>query len=153
MQKTLKILGVLTLIFICIVGISIGVVAYKGDELDDQSKAYVDAAIPAIAGKWDQEQLVIRSTPSLRESITPDQLSTLFWRLSLLGPLVRYEGSSGQSAMSYFNGVSRVTALYVAKAQFKNGNATFHIALLKLNGQWLINGFRVDPKVDTGSQN
>jgi len=52
----------------------------------------------------------------------------------------------GQATMSYFSGSgSTVSATYLAKARFQNGNATFRLLLLNRDGRWMIHNFRVDP--------
>jgi hypothetical protein len=148
MHRFLYILGALTLVALATVVIAIGVIAYRGTALDAESKAFVDSAVPAITASWSQEQLVKRATPELRQSVKPDQLATFFGTLSRLGPLVQYEGATGEATMSYFSASGgTVSASYVANARFENGNATFRIALLKRDGQWMIHNFHVDPVV------
>jgi hypothetical protein len=136
----------LTLIIIVAAVIGLGVFFYKGHELDAESKLFIDSAIPAITATWSQEQLLDRSTMELRQSIKPDELNALFDRLSQLGPLVEYQGATGQATMSYLAGSgSAVSAAYDAKARFQNGSATFRILLLKRDGRWMIHNFHVDP--------
>jgi hypothetical protein len=145
-RKFLYVLGALTSIAMVAAGIGIGVAFYKGNALDAESRAFVDSAVPAITATWSRQQLLERATPELRDIVKPDQLTTLFDRLSRLGPLVKYEGATGQATMSYMVGSgSTVSASYVAKAQFQNGGAVFQIILLKRDGRWMIHNFHVDP--------
>jgi hypothetical protein len=136
----------LTLIVIIVASVGLGVALIKGRALDAESKAFVDAAIPAISATWSKQQLLDRATPELRDIAKPDQLNAMFDRLSQLGPLVKYEGATGQSGMTYMIGSgSTVAASYVAKAQFQNGGAVFRIVLRKRDGRWMIHNFHVDP--------
>jgi hypothetical protein len=144
-RKFLYALGILTLIIIVAAGVGVGVLVYKGNALDAESKAFVDSAVPAIAASWSKEQLLDRATPELRANVTPEQLKALFDAVSQLGPLTGYEGATGEANMSYMAGSGGgVSASYVAKAKFKDGAATIRIALLKRDGRWMISGFHVD---------
>jgi len=145
MRKFFYILGVIAAILIVTAGVGLGIVIYKGRALDAESKAYVDAAVPAITASWSQEELMRRAAPELRDSIKPGQLTAVFGAFSRLGPLVTYEGATGDANMSYFTGTgSTVSATYVAKAKYQNGEATIRIVLLKRDGQWMIQNFHLD---------
>lgn len=146
MRKFLYFLGAATLTVLIVAGVGIGVAAYQGHAFDVESKAFVDSAVPAISANWSQEQLLELATPELRESVKPNELTTLFAKLSRLGPLVKYEGSTGNTLMSYTTASGgTVSATYVARAKFRNGNAAFRIVLLKRDGHWMIQNFHVDP--------
>jgi hypothetical protein len=86
MSKLLCVLGAVALTVMITAGVGLGALFYNGHELDEESKAFVDSAIPAITGTWSEEQLLDRSTIELRESIKPDELRALFDRLSQFGP-------------------------------------------------------------------
>jgi len=145
MRKLLVIFGALILVVVVAAGIGIGVIVYKGNSLDAESKAFVDSAVPAIAASWNREQLLDRATPELRANVKPGDLRALFDAVSQLGPLVEYQGATGEANMSYVAGSgSSVSASYVANARCKDGAATIHIALVKRDGRWMINGFHVD---------
>lgn len=145
MRKFLYILGALTLTMFVVIGVGVGVLAYNGTALDAESKTFVDGAVPAITANWSEDQLLDRSTPELRDSIKPGELKSLFTAFARIGPLVEYQGAMGEANMSYVAGVgSTVSASYVAKARFQNGDATFRIVLLKRGGHWLIQNFHVD---------
>jgi hypothetical protein len=136
----------LTLIVIIVASIGLGVALIKGKTLDAESKAFVDSAIPAISATWSKQELLDRATPELRDIAKPEQLNAVFDRLSQLGPLVKYEGATGQATMSYMLGSgSTVAASYVAKAQFQNGGAVFRVVLRKREDRWMIYNFHVDP--------
>jgi hypothetical protein len=146
MRRFLVILGGLALVIIVAAGVGVGVLVYKGNALDAESKAFVDSAVPAIAANWSKEQLLDRATPELRDSIKPEQFRSVFAAVSQLGPLVEYEGATGEANMSYMAGSGgAVSASYVAKVRFKEGEATIRIVLVKRDGRWMINGFHIDP--------
>jgi hypothetical protein len=145
MRRFLYVLGALFLGLLVISGVGIGMAVHDGRALDAESKAYVDTAIPAIAKNWSEAEFLNRATPELRGSMSPDQLASLFGEFDRLGSLVAYRGSVGDSMMSYIAGKGKtVSASYLARAAFQNGNAIIRIALLKRNGQWRINGFHVN---------
>jgi hypothetical protein len=144
-RKFLSILGALTLIVILASGIGFGVFLYKGNALDAESKAFVDSAVPAIAATWSKQQFLDRAAPELRERVKPEELNALFDHFAQLGPLVRYEGATGEAMMSYMAGAGgTVSASYVAKVRCQNGGVTFRIGLLKRDGRWMVRDFRVD---------
>jgi hypothetical protein len=145
MRKFLSILGALTLIVIVAAGIGLGVLFYKGHALDTESRAFVDSAVPAIAATWSTQQLLDRGTPELRQGVKLAELNVFFGRLlAQLGPLVEYEGATGQANVHFAGSGSTVSGSYVAKARFENGTATFRITLMKRDGRWMIHYFHVD---------
>src|SRR5258706_8303341 len=145
MRRFLYVLGILALFAIIAAGVGLGVMLYNGRMLDAESKAFVDSAVPAIAASRSSEQLIERATPELRENAKPDDLRALFDTLSRFGPLVEYQGATGEAAMSYIAGSgSKVSASYVANARFQNVSATFRLVLIKRNGHWMIHNFKVD---------
>jgi hypothetical protein len=146
MRRFLLILGSLTLVAIVVGVVGFGFLAYNGHELDVESRAFIDGAVPAIAAHWSKQELLDRATPELRENAKPEQLQALFETLSRLGRLVEYEGAKGQAGATYMVGSgSTVSGSYVAKATFEGGAATFRIGLLKRDGHWMIHNFHVDP--------
>jgi len=145
MRKFFQWFGVVAAI-VLVVAIVGGVVLFtKGSALDAESKAYAEVSIRAIGSKWDQQELLARASPQLLAGLKSDALAAVFDKFSQYGPLVDYEGATGQANMFYANGVATITAGYKGKAKFENGEATFDIALVKLSGKWLINGLHIDP--------
>jgi hypothetical protein len=145
MRKFLYIVGATTLSLLAIAVVGIGVLVWKAKGLDAESKAYVDTVVPAITAHWDKAALLDRATPELRASASADQIATLFDQFARLGPLVAYEGATGDANLSYFTGTgSQISAVYQAKARYQNGEATLRLILLKRDGEWRIQTFRVD---------
>ncbi|MGH8504701.1 MAG: hypothetical protein ACRETM_01905 [Stenotrophobium sp.] len=135
------------LALVCVVGVIVGIVFYKGNALDADSRAYVDRAVPAITASWDKDALLARITPELRQSLKSGQVTALFAQFSRLGPLVKYEGAKGQANMACRIGSGgTVSAAYVAKADYQNGAAAIRVLLVKHGGDWFIQGFHVDPE-------
>lgn len=147
MGKFLKIFGGISAALLILLVGGFATVAWKGSALDKDSRSYVDAAVPAIVAHWNPDELIRRATPELRASTARDQLDSLFQRSSfLLGPMVQYDGATGQALMSYFSGTgSTVSARYLARVRFEKGEAAFQILLMKRDGKWLIHGFYVQP--------
>jgi len=145
MKRLLCIVGAVSLVLFLAVGVGIAMLVHRGNALDSEAQAFVDTAVPAIATHWSRAELLDRAGPDFRSKTPPAQIDALFERFSQLGMLVRYEGARGQALMNYSTGAgSRLTASYVARAKFENGEATFRISLLKLDGRWTIQGFFVD---------
>jgi hypothetical protein len=95
LRKFFSIPGMIVLILVAAAGAIVGMLVYHGRELDAQSLAFVDGAVPAITAHWDKEQLLHRLTPELRQSLKPGRLAALFAAFSRRGRLVEYEGAKG----------------------------------------------------------
>lgn len=147
MKTVLMILGVLFLILIIAVAGFVGYAAYVGTQLDASSKAYVDASVPAIISTWSKDELIKRASPQLLKSASDEQIEDLFTKLSEeLGPFQSYDGSKGDSNVSYTTQDGKVTtASYTANASFQNGKVDIEIKLIQTNGEWLLLGFHVSP--------
>ena len=144
MRKFFYGLGIVFAILIVVALIGGVLVGLKGAALDRESKAFVDSSVPAISMAWDEQQLIQRASPALLSSLKPGDLSATFDKLSQLGSFVKYDGANGQANIANWNGVTTISAAYVAKAKFQKGDATFRIVLTKQDGKWMINGFHVD---------
>jgi hypothetical protein len=146
MRGRLNVLGGSTLITLAVVGVAVSLVVYKGRTLDAESKAFIDSAVPAIAANWSRNELFERATPELRATVQAERLRSVFDPLAPLGPLVEYQGATGEANMFFILGAGKfVSASYLAKGRFKNGTATFRIVLVRRDGRWMINSFYVDP--------
>ena len=147
MHKILTILGAITLVLILCGGAAIGYAVYVGHQMDAESKAFVDNAVPAIVKNWDHNKLIDIASPELREASSDDQIRTAFAGFARLGDLVDYRGSTGQSTLAFMlSSGSTISATYVAKAVFQNGEAEIQVTAVKRNGRWMVQGFHVDGK-------
>jgi hypothetical protein len=68
MKKLLITLGIVFLALVVIVAAFIGYTAYSGSVLDKESKAYVDAAVPAIISSWNEQALLKRASPEFQNA-------------------------------------------------------------------------------------
>ena len=74
MKNFFIVLGSIFLAVIVLGAIGIGFIAYRGNALDKESKAYADSAIPAIVTGWSQKELLARASPEFKQAVTSDQL-------------------------------------------------------------------------------
>lgn len=114
----------------------------RGGILNNESKAYADAAIPAIVSTWSEKELLDRESPEFRQSATQAQLDQMFQRISALGHLQKCEPAVGQSIMS--PPTRTIGAEYTAKATFEKGEAVVALSLIKHGDQWQILRFVVN---------
>lgn len=145
MKKLLITLGIIFLAIIILAAIGISIAAVKGAALDKESKAYVDQAVPAIVSGWNEQELLERASPEFTQTVSKKELDKLYTFFRKLGHLRKYEGSKGQTFISYTtqNG-KRTSAEYTANALFDGGSAVIKVALIKHGNQWEIAGFHVD---------
>jgi hypothetical protein len=145
MKKFFIILGAIFLAIIVLGAIGIAFVAVRGNALDKESKAYADAAIPAIVGTWSEKELLDRASPEFKAAVTIDQTDRLFRWVSGLGRLQKCEPAQGQALMSATTQAGkRISAEYNAKATFHKGEATIKLGLIKHGDQWQILSFYVN---------
>lgn len=142
MKKFFVVLGSIFLALIVLGGIAIAIVAIRGTALDKESRAYVDAAIPAIFSQWNQKELLDRASPEFKQAVTLDQLDRAFRWGSALGQLQKCDPAQGQAGISITPQAGKVTiGQYAAKAQFEKGEATITLGLIKHGNQWQILNF------------
>lgn len=150
MKKFLIVLGSIFLALIVLGALGIGFVAMRGNALDKESKAYADAAIPAIVTTWLEKALLDRASPEFNQATAAVQVYRMFrWWESSLGRLQKCEPAQGQSLMSVTTyGGKTISGHYTAKAQFERGEATIRLVLIKHGDQWQILRFDVNsPKL------
>lgn len=125
----------------------VAAVVLLGISLNKESKAFVDAAIPAIVSDWDAMEIRKRASPEFNETTDYDDLQQLFDVLHGLGDILEYGGSTGKSRImvSLGHGIM-ITAAYGASADFESGSAEIRISLIRHGGQWQILGFEIAPE-------
>jgi hypothetical protein len=147
MRRIFHYLGSFVLVSLGVLAVGLGWMLHEGHVVDAESKAYVDAAVPAIVAEWNEEQLLDRATPELLDTITRGEVKAEFGRFSRVGRLVEYQGAIGEATVRFNLSLRTiVSASYIAKGRFQNGDALFRILLWKRNGRWLIQRFQVDAK-------
>ena len=146
MKKFLLVLGSIFLALLVLGALGVGFLAWRGNALDKESKAYADAAIPAIITTWLDKALLDRASPEFNQTTNAVQVYQLFRQCeSSLGRLQKCEPAQGQAAIFVTPQTGeRITAKYTAKARFDNGEATITLSLIKHGDQWQIAGFHVD---------
>ena len=148
MNKMLKVLGAVFLAILVGVVAFIGYAAYSGSKLDVSSKTYVDQVVPIIVSTWSPEEVLKRASPQFRQAVNDEQLKELLLKLSKLGHLDKYEGSKGDSNVSFTTQAGKVvSATYVANAKFENGDAQINIRIIQLGGQWQLLSFYVNSPI------
>lgn len=144
MKKFLIGCGALSLILLVIGVIGVGIVAYRGTQLDKESSAYANAALIAIATDWSEKALLDRASPEFKQATSIDQLDAYFGGCSKLGHLRQAEPMKGQAGISYHPATGkRIQGVYTAKTQFENAEATVTLGLIKHGDQWQIARFDV----------
>jgi len=103
MRKVLYGFGAAILLIVVTFGGVIGFALSMSSGLDEESKAYVEEALSAIAANWDGQKLLERSSAELRDLAKPDEVRTFFISLSRLGTMVEYQGGDGTGEHGLFH--------------------------------------------------
>jgi dimeric dUTPase (all-alpha-NTP-PPase superfamily) len=162
MKRFFAVLGVIFVIIIVVGAIGFGYLAYRGKAFDKESKAYVDAAIPAIVTSWNKKELLDRASPEFKKEVSDAQIDQLFHQFTALGRFMTFDSATGQS-LTYASPQTGkvVTADYQARAYFEKGGALIKVKLIKHADQWQISSFNVqggpigggyDPSLDKESK-
>lgn len=141
------ILGYVFLVLIVVLIVGIGTLSVIGNRLDKESKAFIDAAIPAIVSTWDVSEIEKRASPEFNDEVDYDELEQDLGVLQQLGKLVEYKGSTGDAniTLSLQYGYE-ITADYTASADFEAGSTNMRMSLIKHGGQWQILDLKINPE-------
>ena len=147
MKKVIMFLGYIFLALIVGLLVGFGTLTVIGNRLDKESKAFVDAAIPAIISQWDVREIEKRASPEFNADVDYDGLEQDFGVLQQLGNLVMYKGSTGDAhiTLSLQYGYE-ITADYTASADFETGATNMQMSLIKHGGRWQILDFKITPE-------
>ena len=144
MKKFFIVLGSIFLAIVVLGAIGIAFVVVRGNALDKESKAYADAAIPAIVTGWNEKELLDRASPEFKKAATQQQLDQIFRWFGSLGRFEKCDPAQGQALMSATTQNGKViSAQYTTKAAFDKGEATITLGLIKHGDQWQILRFDV----------
>ena len=147
MKIYLSIIGGLFILTCVVVAYFIGYDPFSSQSLQESSKSYIEANVPAVISKWSKDELLKRSSPQLLKSANenPAALDRQFKTLSKLGAMRSFGDVEG-FASNYTTNQNRIvtTAAYVATAKFKNGEAHISVRLIQSHGQWRFSFFKVD---------
>jgi hypothetical protein len=146
MKKVIMALGYLFLVLLLFLIAATAFVAIKGRNLDKESQAFVDSAIPAIISTWDVTEVEKRASPEFNDAVDYDDLDELFGLLQRLGDLKEYRGSIGNANLTIsFRYGYEITADYVANAEFETGEMEIQMTLILHGGQWQILDLTIIP--------
>lgn len=147
MKKFFISLGIIFLVLVVLGGVGIGYIAFRGNTLDKESKAYVDAAIPAIFTNWNKNELSSRTSSEFRQATRDDQLGPVWQRWATgLGHLMTFDSAKGQSFMAAnIQRGKTITAEYQARAYFEKGDVIINLKLIKHGDQWQILALNISP--------
>ena len=146
MKKIITVFGYAFIVFIVLMIAAAVTVVVLGKKFDNESRAYVDTAVQAIAADWDIAELQKRASPEFNDAVDYGDLEDDFTTLQQLGKLVEYKGSSGDSNITISLGGYAVTADYTAIAEFEAGSAEMRVSLVRRKGRWQILDFTVNPE-------
>lgn len=144
----LKVVGALALIVVLLFVAFAAWAIISAIPLVKSATAYVDDAVPAIARKWDREELLKRMTPEMQASMTREGLDPVFTVFASFGTLVKYDGATGCSAGTTLSTNSGRTAWANCEATAKcvNANVLFRVGLVQVGKSWAIQSFFVSRK-------
>jgi hypothetical protein len=134
-----------SLVLLLILVVAGGVIGHETAALDEESKAFVDHAVPAIASNWSPEQLLARVSPAEHADLKPEDLQALADLRSKLGRSETYLGATGglnRPYLGWFGGPT--SASYADKVIFANGIVTFNVTVARLDGRWMIDAYHID---------
>jgi hypothetical protein len=145
MKRLLIALGLIFILLVVAIAALVGYAAFTGGKLDKESRAYVDAAVPAIVSSWNEQELLSRASPEFQRAASPADVDRLFRWFRTLGRLQKYEGTQGQTVTSVTPQTGKVvTGRYIAKAVFDAGGASIQIDVIRHGSVWQIEGFKIN---------
>lgn len=152
LKKLFIVLGIIFLALIVVGAIGVGYLAYRGNNFDKESKAFVNAAIPAIVTNWNKKELLDRASPEFKKEVSDAQIDQLFNQFAALGRFMTFDSATGQSSIYASPQTGKViTADYEAKAYFEKGGAKVKIKLIRHADQWQISAFNVQAGTIAGA--
>jgi hypothetical protein len=145
-KKFLIMLGGFFAVILLILGIAAVIYFPHLIKLDREATAYIQDVVPRIVGDWKSKELLDRATPQLDSAIkSHGGVERLFEMFRKVGSLKHLDAPTGNVGFTKYAGQGAVTlGEYNAHADFEKGAATIHIELLRMNGEWMINGFHVN---------
>lgn len=123
---------------------------------DADSRAFAEASMWAIAGKWDPEAMLMRADPAIVNTSLRNLLPGAYARLAArygtlqkLGALTGQTDAGGATVSPYtvhsLPGEGGSIATWSADAQFEKGPARIELVMRRHGDAWNLLGFRVDP--------
>jgi hypothetical protein len=122
-RKFFQIFGAVALIIFLPLGVGIGWTVPQAIRPDSESKAFVDAAVPAITATWSTREIPNRANPEFRVATKSEQPETLvrqFWPARA----AKDDSSVSQATVTYFTSTgSKTMATSGANAEYEDGAA------------------------------
>lgn len=119
--------------------------AFGLNETNKEAKAYVAESIEAIATQWDENALLVRATPELREYFQPGQLETFLGDssraiggLETLGEINCFSNSSVTTSEG-----KKSSSECTGEGVHARGRAEYRVNAIKKDGEWRLNSFYV----------
>ena len=142
MKKLLMFLGGIFLIILILLIAAVGyaVLSGIGQNLDAESKLWVDTVVPEIVATWNVEALLKNSSSALLQTVSEEEMvESLDIFSEQLGAMKQYHGSTGAVSIYVRNGIKTITAEYVSAVTFENSSSTIEITGVKENDVWKVN--------------
>ena len=141
--RLFAIIGMISLGALLLVIAAVSFAFYEGNKLDRAATEYSVDAVTAITSTWDAEALRQRAAPELARSLSGEQARRVMNWVATLGPLENRPVCQGNAIVSTGTGGSRTTANITCTAQYRAGEATIQLSLIRKEGAWSILGFHV----------
>ncbi len=145
MKKFLMVVGAIAVFGFIAMIVLVTFAVFGLNETNKEAKAYVAESIEAIATQWDENALLARATPELREYFQPGQLETF------LGDSSRTIG--GLETLGEINCISnssvttsegrKSSSECTGEAAHERGRAEYRVSAVKKDGEWRLNSFYV----------
>ncbi|MFT7491254.1 MAG: hypothetical protein ACI80S_000836 [Pseudohongiellaceae bacterium] len=145
MKKTLKIVGIVFLLFITLLIILISYSYFKSEQYNNAAIPYIKAKIPELSS-WNSEVMEKYLTPKTEENNTSEYLKQSTLQLSTLGQLKNVEEPQFvniDSEATPLNGKQTI-ATYNVLSRYENADVTIRIRLLEVDGAFEVYSFYID---------
>ena len=113
-------------------------------ELNQESRAFADQSIAAIAAGWTRRALFSRAEPGLGAAM-PAEYARLFGRMQALGPATKVGNCQGRAALAPLAAGDVVSAHYVCPVSTRRARTLVSMSLKDDADAWRIDGFYVEP--------
>jgi hypothetical protein len=145
---------VLGAIFVFLVVLAVTLWGYE-NHLDSSSKDFVDTNMFSFFSTLSKDALVKMSPTNFQDYLNSDEFNDCILNFKKLGRFQAYEGSKGEAHMEFDYGIDydkrnvRITANYLATANYQNGHGQVYLKLTKTGGRWQVDELCVYPPVFT----
>ena len=145
MKTLLSILGGVFLTVIVVAGVMIGFALYKGQQLNAESEAYVEATLPRVFSTPTLDNFVSFMAEQDKKQINPKGAADFFTMVVVnLGKFESCDAPTGGANASYTPAGANITAQYVTHCRFSKMSVTAKVGVRKLDGVWTLVNVHVD---------